>query len=144
MNEEQAEMMRQAMEQQQSQSSGPFAIVMSLVYLAVIAVVIAGMWKMFVKAGQPGWAAIVPFYNLYIMLTIVGRPIWWMALFLLCPPAGFIAGIIMSIDLAKSFGKSTGFGIGIAFLGFIFIPMLGFGDAQYQGPAASGGGMAAA
>ncbi|MFB1480183.1 DUF5684 domain-containing protein [Corallococcus sp. RDP092CA] len=140
MNEEQAELMRQAMEQQQAQSAGPFAIVMSIIYLAVIAVAIAGMWKMFVKAGQPGWAAIVPIYNLYILLTIVGRPIWWLALFLLCPPAGLIAGIIVSIDLARSFGKGTGFGIGIALLGFIFIPMLGFGDAQYQGPAAAGGG----
>ncbi|RKH43075.1 signal peptidase I [Corallococcus interemptor] len=132
-------------EQQAAQPSGAFLALMSVIYLAVLVVGIASLWKIFVKAGQPGWAAIVPFYNLYILLNIVGRPIWWMAMLLLCPPAAFIASIILSIDLAKSFGKDTGFGIGLFFLGIIFGPMLAFGDAQYQGPAAaSGGGMAAA
>ncbi|WP_223638844.1 DUF5684 domain-containing protein [Corallococcus sp. EGB] len=144
MDEQQLEMIRQMQEQQSAQPSGAFLAVMSVVYLAVLAVGIASMWKIFVKAGQPGWASIVPFYNLYILLNIVGRPIWWMALLLLCPPAAIIATIILCIDLAKSFGKDTAYGIGLFFLGIIFGPMLAFGDAQYQGPSAAGGSAATA
>ena len=70
-----------------------------------------------------------------MLLQIVGRPIWWLVL-LLIPIVGFVVAIIISIDMAKSFGKGTGFGIGLALLGFIFYPMLGFGDAKYQGPSA--------
>ena len=92
------------------------------------------LWKVFTKAGQPGWAALVPVYNLIVLLQIVGRPIWWFILFLI-PLVGLVVAIIVAIDVAKSFGKGVGFGIGIAFLGFIFYPILGFGDAQYVGPS---------
>jgi len=112
-----------------------FGGVFMLVWLVVLVAVIAGMWKMFVKAGKPGWAAIVPLYNLIVLLEIVGRPIWWIVLFFL-PCVNFVAGIMVSIDLAKAFGKDTLYGIGIALLGFIFIPMLGFGDARYVGAPA--------
>ena len=104
--------------------------------LAFLIFMIAAMWKVFEKAGQPGWAAIVPFYNLYIMLKITGRPVWWIILFFI-PIVSLIVSIITMVDLAKSFGKGTGFAIGLLLLGFIFFPILGFGDAQYQGPAAS-------
>ena len=97
--------------------------------------VIIGGWKMYVKAGKPGWACLVPIYNIIVMLQIVGRPIWWLVLFLI-PFVNFVVLIILSIDMAKSFGKGTGYGIGLAFLGAIFYPMLGFGDAKYQGPSA--------
>ena len=90
----------------------------------------------FTKAGQPGWAAIVPVYNLIVLLQIVGRPLWWILLMLI-PLVNFVIAILVYIDLAKSFGKSTGFGIGLVFLSFIFFPILGFGDARYIGP---GGG----
>jgi len=106
-----------------------------LIWLAVVIVVIAGGWKMFVKAGKPGWGIIIPIYNLVLWLEIIGRPIWWIVLFFI-PIVNFIVMIILCIDLAKSFGKGAGFGIGIFLLGFIFIPILGFGDAQYQGPSA--------
>jgi hypothetical protein len=96
---------------------------------------IAACWKIYTKAGQPGWAAIVPIYNLYIWCKIVGRP-WWWILLMLIPFVNFIIGIILCIDLAKSFGKGVGFGLGLVFLGIIFFPILGFGSAQYQGPAA--------
>lgn len=98
--------------------------------------IIAGFWKVFTKANQPGWAAIVPFYNIYIMLKIVGRPGWWLILCII-PLVNFIAFIILSIDMAKSFNKGTGFGVGLLFLGFIFYPILGFGDATYAGPSAT-------
>jgi hypothetical protein len=95
------------------------------------------MWKVFTKAGQPGWASIIPIYNIYIWCKIVGRP-WWWILLMLIPFVNFIVAIILCIDLAKSFGKGVGFGIGLALLGIIFFPILGFGSAQYQGPSAGG------
>ncbi len=108
-----------------------------VVMLMVVAVMIAAMWKVFVKAGQPGWAAIVPLYNIVVLLKIAGKPLWWIALFFV-PLANFVVMILVAIEIAKCFGKSTGFGIGLAFLGFIFYPILGFGSAQYQGPAVGG------
>ena len=94
------------------------------------------MWRVFTKAGQPGRASIIPIYNLYIWCKIVGRSGWWVLLMLI-PFVNFIILIILCIDLAKSFGKGAGFGLGIAFLGIIFLPILGFGSAQYQGAAAA-------
>ncbi len=106
-------------------------IIIILVAVAIAIVIIAGLWKTFEKAGQPGWAAIVPIYNMIIMLKIAGRPIWWFVL-LLIPFVSIIVSIVVAIDIAKNFGKGTGFGIGLAFLGFIFYPILGFGDAEYN------------
>ena len=103
--------------------------------LAIVVLVIAGFWKVFVKAGHPGWAAIIPIYNIYILLKIAGRPGWWLLLFLI-PIVSLVIAIIVAIDVAKSFGKGTGFGVGLAFLGPIFYPILGFGDATYQGAVA--------
>ena len=97
--------------------------------------VIAGFWKVFTKAGKPGWASIVPIYNVYVMLQIAGRPGWWLLLFVI-PLVNIVIGILVAIDIAKSFNKSAGYGIGLALLGFIFYPMLGFSDARYAGPAA--------
>lgn len=102
-----------------------------LVQLAISIVVIAGIWKVFTKAGQPGWAAIVPFYNVYVMLQIANKPTWWMVLFFV-PFANIVVAILVSIGIAEKFGKSSGYGIGLALLGFIFYPMLGFSDAQYN------------
>jgi len=110
--------------------SGGFLIVM----LAFAVIMIASCWKIFTKAGQPGWAAIVPIYNIIVILQIVGKPLWWIVL-LLIPLVNIAVAILVYIDLAKSFGKGAGFGIGLVFLGFIFFPILGFGSARYQGPA---------
>ncbi len=107
-------------------------MVMGLIWLVLIVVVIAGLWKVFVKAGKPGWAAIVPIYNVIVWLEIVGKPIWWIVL-LFIPFVNFIVLILLGIALAEKFGKSAAFGVGIGLLGFIFIPILGFGDARYQG-----------
>lgn len=100
--------------------------------LAIVFFLIASVWKVFTKAGQPGWASIVPIYNAYILLKIAGKPGWWLLL-LFIPLVNIVIGIIVAIDLAKSFGKGAGFGVGLAFLGFIFYPILGFGSATYQG-----------
>ncbi len=115
---------------------GIFVGIFGLVYLAVIVLLIASMWVIFTKAGQPGWAAIVPIYNGVVLLQIVGRPVWWIVL-LLIPFVNFIVGLLVVLDLAKSFGQSVGFGIGLLLLPFVFAPMLAFGDAKYRGPAAA-------
>lgn len=101
--------------------------------------------KIFERAGKPMWAGFVPIYNLVILTQIIGRPAWWVAVMLL---GGFIpfvgtfiviaVNIILSIDLAKSFGKDTTFGVLLGLLGFIFVPVLAFSDAQYIGPSAAG------
>jgi hypothetical protein len=120
-----------------SQGQAPSPAVL-IVELLIALLVIVAMWKVFTKAGRPGWAAIIPIYNMYVWCKIVGRPGWWVILMLI-PLVNIIVGIVVCIDLAKSFGKGVGFGIGIALLGIIFLPILGFGSAQYQGPSASSG-----
>ena len=102
-----------------------------IIYLAVIVLVIAGMWKAFAKTGAPGWAAIVPFYNIYIMTKMAQKPAWWIVLCLI-PLVNIVVLIIISIEIAKGFGKSDGFGVGLGLLGFVFWPILGFGDATWQ------------
>ena len=106
-----------------------------IIYLAIIVAVIAGWWQIFTKAGEAGWKSIIPVYNFIVILKIVGRDWWWVILMLI-PIVNFIILIIVSLDLAKSFGRGTGFGIGLAFLSFIFAPILGFGSDTYKGPAA--------
>ena len=112
-----------------------FGGVFFLVWLAVIVLVFVSLWKIFEKAGKPGWAGIVPIYNAIVLLEIVGRPLWWIVLLFL-PCANIVVGILVSIDLAKAFGKGAGFGIGLAILPFVFFPMLAFSDARYVGPVA--------
>lgn len=112
---------------------GIIVLVFLLFYLAIIVLVLAGMWKVFTKAGQPGWAAIIPIYNIYIILKIIGQPWWWL-LVMFIPFIGIVAQIIMCIGLAKSFGRSVGTILGLIFLFPIFICILGFGSAKYLGP----------
>lgn len=106
------------------------AIVM-LVWLVLVVLTIAGLWKIFTKAGKPGWAAIIPIYNLIVILEIAGKPIWWIILFLL-PCVNIIMAILTYMGVAKNFGKHEAYGIGMAFLPFIFFPLLGFSDAKYR------------
>jgi hypothetical protein len=114
---------------------GLFAGTYGVVMMIWIVIVIAAMWRIFTKAGQPGWAAIVPLYNYYVLLKVVGRPGWWLIL-LFIPLVNFVVGLIVTYDLAKVFGKGMGYFLGLLFLSFIFYPMLAFGSAQYQGKAA--------
>ncbi|PSP33455.1 signal peptidase I [Halobacteriales archaeon QH_10_67_22] len=88
------------------------------------------MWKVFTKAGQPGWAAIIPLYNVYVLVTeVAGRDLLWVILSIVVP----LALVVPLIDVAKAFGKGTGYGVGLWLLGPIFFPLLGFGSARYQG-----------
>ena len=116
-----------------------FGGVMLIVCFAILVVFIVGMWKVFAKAGQPGWAALIPIYNAYILLKIAGRPGWWLLLFLI-PLVNIAIAIIVAIDVAKGFGQSALFGILLLFLlsGIGYL-VLGFGDYRYIGPAAATG-----
>lgn len=112
---------------------GAVLVIYWLLILVVAILAIAGMWKTFAKAGKPGWAAIVPIYNIIVMLEIINRPLWWILLFFI-PFVNFIVYIIIALDMAKAFGKSTAFGIfGLWIFSFIGYLMLGFGSAKYVG-----------
>lgn len=102
----------------------------------LVAVTIAGLWKTFEKAGEPGWGAIVPIYNTYLVLKIAGRPGWWLLLFFI-PFVNIYVMFRMYYDFALSFGRGVGYMLGLLFLSVVFFPLLGFGDAEYQGPAAA-------
>jgi len=115
----------------QSSTDGT-GVLFSLIFLAAMVFLIASFWKVFTKAGQPGWASIIPIYNAIVWLRIAGRPGWWIIL-LLIPIVGFVIAIVVSIDFAKKFGKGAGFAMGLVFLGFIFYPILAWGSAQYGG-----------
>lgn len=105
----------------------------ALIFPMLIAIVmIAAVWKVFTKAGQPGWAAIVPIYNIYVMTQIAKKPSWWIAIILLVPIVNFIFLIMVLNGISKGFGKSAGFTAGLIFLGIIFWPILGFGSAVYN------------
>ena len=105
---------------------------MMILYFVVVIFMLIVMWKIFVKAGKPGWGVLIPIYNVILMLEIAGRPGWWFLLMLI-PGVNIVISIIVILDLAKAFGKGTSFGLGMLFLGIIFYPILAFGDAQYAG-----------
>ncbi|SKA73867.1 hypothetical protein SAMN02745704_00547 [Paucidesulfovibrio gracilis DSM 16080] len=102
-----------------------------IIWIAITIIILAGYWKTYEKAGEPGWAILVPFYNIIVLLRIVGKPWWWLLL-LLVPILNIIIGVVISIRLAKNFGYGVPFGLGLLFLSFIFVPILGFGSAQYR------------
>ena len=108
-------------------------ILILVVYVAIIVLMIASQWTVFTKAGQPGWACLIPIYNIYVMTQIAKKPGWWLAIILLVPIVNLIFLIMLLNGIAKAFGKDAGFTVGLLFLGIIFWPILAFGDAQYEG-----------
>ena len=103
----------------------------TFLFFVIWLVSVVGLWKIFEKAGKPGWGAFIPIYNMILWLEIVRRPGWWIILIVIVPFANIVCAIIVIFDLAKSFGKSVGYGFGLLFLPLIFYPMLGFSDAVY-------------
>src|SRR5262245_50654651 len=99
-----------------------------VLYFAVSWVMFA---KVFEKAGLPGWMSFAPMLNMCKLCEISGRPAWW-GILLLIPVVGLVVSIFVCIDLAKRFGKDTGFAIGMVLLSIVFFPMLGFGSATYD------------
>ena len=100
--------------------------------LAIAVVAIIAMWKLFTKAGKPGWHSIIPFLNYYYMFEIAGMN-GWMFLLLCIPIANIVVSIMLAINLAKAFGKSSGFAVGLVLLPFIFMLILAFGKDEYVG-----------
>jgi hypothetical protein len=111
-------------------SVSPVAI---LVEVVLVVVLIAAMWKVFAKAGRPGWAAIIPIYNTITLLQITGKSGWWF-LGLCVPFLNIYVYIRLMFNLASVYGRSIGFGFGLLFLAPIFLLILGFGGAEYVGP----------
>jgi len=109
------------------------AVIISLAFLIlwIAGLSIAGLWNIFEKAGHPGWAAIIPIYNMYIITKIAGKEWWWLLL-LLIPIVNIVIAIILYIAVSEKFGKGAGFAVGLVFLPFIFALILGFGDAEYK------------
>ena len=112
-----------------------FLVQMAIIIIVGSVIIIASLWKIFTKAGEPGWASLVPIYNLVVFLKIIDKPVWWVILFMIpfVNIISLILSIIMYLELAKVFGKSAGFGLGLVFLPIIFFPILAFGDAEYEG-----------
>jgi len=111
--------------------TAPLSPVTLIIYLVLVVLILAGMWKMFTKAEKPGWAAIIPIYSTIVLLEVVKRPVWWLVL-LFIPFVNIVAAIIIMNDLSKAFGKGVGMTVLNIFLPFIGYPILGFGDAEYQ------------
>lgn len=107
-----------------------------IIQLAALAFYLWVAWKIFEKADKPGWAAVIPIYNVIVLLEIVGRPWWWVVL-LLIPLVNIVVGFIVALDMSRSFGHDLAFALGLFFLGFLFYPVLAFGGDTYQGPAAA-------
>ncbi|MBU0468696.1 MAG: signal peptidase I [Candidatus Omnitrophica bacterium] len=101
-----------------------------LIAILFLLVILAANWRIYSKAGHPGWASIVPIYNIYIMVKIAGKPGWWMILMFI-PVVSIIIFIVINIGIAEKFGKGIGYGLGLTLLPLIFVPLLGFGSAQY-------------
>lgn len=106
-------------------------MIVSIIYLASLVLAVAGIWKTFEKAGQPGWGAIIPIYNIYLMTQIAQKPGWWTIMFFI-PLVNIIFAIMLFHEIAKRFGQGIGFTIGLLLLSFVFFPILGFGEATYQ------------
>jgi len=102
------------------------------VSIAYTLFILVASWILYEKAGEPGWALLVPFYNLYLFNRMAGKPGWWLILWFL-PFVNLVVPILVCLALAEKFGKGVEYGLGIVFLGFIFLPMLAFGDAEYEG-----------
>ena len=106
---------------------------MQLVFLVIGVILLISMWKIFTKAGKPGWAAIIPIYNMIVMLQIIKKPEWWV-IFMFIPFVNIIVGLVVLVQFAQTFGKGAGFTLGLIFLPFIFYPILGFGKSTYTAP----------
>jgi hypothetical protein len=109
-----------------------------LPYLAVwaavtVPAVVAGWLGVFTKAGQPRWAALVPGYNIYVLVVRVARlsPLWFALI--LVPPVNLIAAILVNVEVARRFGRTEAFGVGMSVFGFVLYPLIGFGRADYHG-----------
>ncbi len=115
---------------------GAMAGVFIVVYLAIVVLMLVAGWKIYTKAGKPGWAVLIPIYNIIVYLDIVGKPWWWLLLMLI-PLVNIVIGIMIMHQLSLAFGKGAGYTVGLILLPIIFFPMLAFGSAKYTKPVAA-------
>jgi hypothetical protein len=99
--------------------------------ISLIVISVIGMWKLFSKAGKPGWATIVPVYNTIVLIDIAKKPLWWILL-LFIPIVNIVFAIKIMASISKNFGRGTGTTVGLIFLPMIFMLILGFGSAEYK------------
>lgn len=118
-----------------------------LIFIPIIIFTIVAMWKVFVKAGREGWAALIPVYSGWVNAEIAGKPGWWALVGLggAIPFFGFAASIgafvlsiIVAIELAKAFGKDPVFSLLLIFVPPVGYGILGFGKATYTKPVITG------
>lgn len=114
------------------EAAAGFGAGMTILLIIIGVLMIVSMWKIFTKAGKPGWASIIPIYNFVVMLQIAQKPEWWIILMFI-PFVNIIIAIIIAVAIAEKFGKTSGFAIGMILLPVVFYPILAFGDARYQG-----------
>lgn len=105
-----------------------------LVWLVLVVFMAVVMWMIFTKAGRPGWAAIIPFYNTYVLLKIAGKPGWWLVFFFI-PIVNIVFWVILYLALGGVFGRGTGFTVGLVFLPFVFLTIMAFDSSKYTAPA---------
>jgi len=133
------------MENYDTNSAGAVAGIAALIGALIIPIIVIWVvmvishWKIYEKAGKPGWAAIIPIYNIIVLLEIIGKPVWWILL-LLIPCVNIVFAVWITNLLSKSFGQSEGFTVGLLLLGIVFYPILAFGNYQYLGPSAKEAG----
>lgn len=118
---------------------GTFISTYMVVVIGIAVLQIIAMWKVFEKAGQKGWKAIIPIYNMVILFKIAGLSPWLLLVYLagIIPFVGWIAALVLNVvtctKLSNAYGKGGGFAVGLFFLPTIFYMILGFGKAEYQG-----------
>ena len=110
------------------------AVILMATFVVIVAVTYVAAWKIFVKAGEPGWKSIIPLYGTVVILRIVGRSGWWALLWLASYVGFFVLLIVVGIGVAKSFARGRGFAAGLILLPSIFYCILAFGSATYVGP----------
>ena len=106
-------------------------VVLMLLYFVFLVLLLASFWKIYSKAGQPGWACIVPIYNIIVLLEVVKKPIWWFLL-LMIPFVNIVIYLIIYHRLSVAYGKGGGFTAGLILLPVVFFPILGLGSAEYD------------
>lgn len=115
-----------------SAESASVSPVVWVVYAIIMIVELAALWKLFVKAGKPGWAVLIPIYNVLVMIEIAKKE-WWYILLLLIPFVNFVVNIMITVAFVKAYGKDNAFAVLTIFFAPIMYPILAFGDSQYQG-----------
>ena len=114
---------------------------MLIVWLAIMVFMLVSWWIVFKKAGQPGWAILIPIYNFLVILRVAGKPWWWVfsMLLVIIPIAGpilfLVVWILICNAISKNFGQGAGFTVGLVLLSIVFVPILAFGDYQYKAVA---------